>query len=101
MKGHGHDQDSRFEHAKFPLGRLVQTQGALNALSHEDVLSALERHARGDWGKLDSEDWQANERALQDGSRLLSIYRTDLGQKFYVITESDRSLTTVLLPEDY
>lgn len=84
---------------KFPLGRTTITAGALSALSHEDVLAALSRHVVGDWGEVDREDWNANERALCEGGRLVSVYRSS--RKFYVITEQDRSLTTVLLPEEY
>ena len=86
---------------KFPLGRTVITRNALSALPHEDVCAALSRHAAGDWGDLDAEDRAANEAALLDGSRQLSVYRTTLEKRFYVITEWDRSLTTILLPEDY
>jgi hypothetical protein len=86
---------------KFALGRTVITRNALTVLTHEDVLAALSRHAVGDWGDLDAEDRAANEAALLDGSRLVSVYRSAAGQRFYVITEWDRSLTTILLPEDY
>lgn len=86
---------------KFPLGRTVITRNARSVLTHEDVLSALARHEAGDWGELDAEDRAANEAALLDGSRLVSVYRSRSGQRFYVITEWDRSLTTVLLPQDY
>ena len=95
------EKDVRFAQAKFPLGRLIQTSRALATLSPEDVLAALRRHAKGDWGELDPEDWKANEQALLDGTRLLSVYRSHQGQRFYVITELDHSATTVLLPEDY
>ena len=91
----------RFQGKKFPLGRMVITANARAVLAHEVVLAALARHAAGDWGDLDAEDQTANERALLDGSRLLSVYRSAAGQRFYVITEWDRSITTVLLPEDY
>jgi hypothetical protein len=70
-------------------------------LTNLDVLAALGRHVRGDWGDVDDEDWQANERALTEGTRLLSVYRSGGGVKFWVITEWDRSVTTVLLPSDY
>jgi hypothetical protein len=86
---------------KFPLGRTVITQNARSVLSDEDVLAGLVAHAAGDWGDLDAEDCAANERALLDGSRLVSVYRSAADVKFYVITEWDRSITTVLLPEDY
>lgn len=61
----------------------------------------LARHQSGDWGELDEEDIQANETALEDGLRLMSVYKTDAGVRTYVITEWDRSYTTLLLPEDY
>jgi hypothetical protein len=93
--------DSRFVGAKFHLGRLLQTSRAQAALSPEDVLTALKRHATGDWGELDPEDSQANEGALVEGERLVSVYRSAGDLRFYVITEWDRSVTTVLLPEDY
>ena len=84
---------------KFALGQTVITAGALATLSPEEVLTALGRHAAGDWGDVDPDDWQANERALLEDTRLVSVYR--LSRKFYVITEWNRSLTTILLPEEY
>ena len=85
----------------FALGRTVITRGALDALAQDDVLSGLSRHARGDWGDVCSEDREANDAALSCGARLLSAYRTPDGTKFWIITEADRSATTVLLPEEY
>ena len=87
--------------AKFSLGALHATLNALAEITHDDILTALGRHAAGDWGELDEEDRQANERALLKDTRLVSRYRATNGTKFYIITEWDRSLTTVLLPEDY
>jgi hypothetical protein len=87
--------------ARFALGRTVVTANAMSKLSDEDIQSALSRHHIGDWGDLDSHDRQANETALKDGSRLLSAYRTQYGEKFWIITEADRSMTTVLMPQDY
>ena len=87
---------------RFSLGQVVATSTALAVLPTQDVAAALERHRRGDWGDAKREDWQANERALKQGERLLSVYHTaDSSTKFWIITEWDRSLTTVLLPEDY
>jgi hypothetical protein len=83
------------------MGLLVATPSALAALHPEDVTAAIRRHASGDWGEFDEHDRRENERALLDGSRLFSVYRDRNGTKFYVITESDRSATTILLPEDY
>ena len=86
---------------KFHLGLIVATPQALAVLSTEDILAALRRHVSGDWGDLDAHDRDANERALLKGERLLSVYRSAGGVRFYVITERNRTLTTVLLPEDY
>jgi hypothetical protein len=86
---------------RFSLGKVHATPTALERLSREEITNALCRHAQGDWGEVDAHDRRANERALQDGSRLFSVYRASHGSKFWVITEADRSLTTVLLPEDY
>jgi hypothetical protein len=87
--------------SKFPLGRLVATPNALNQIPNDEIFTALSRHMRGDWGDVDKEDWRANDHALIEGTRLLSAYRSVAGVKFWIITESDRSATTVLLPEDY
>ena len=91
---------ARCMRTKFPLGRLVITTPAREALSNDAVLSALGRHAGGDWGDLCEEDREMNERALLHGDRLFSVYR-HRETRFYVITEWDRSATTILLPEDY
>jgi len=88
-------------HDKFPLGQLMATSNALVQLEQSDIQTALLHHARGDWGELDQEDKAANDNALIDGTRLLSSYRSKRGIKFWIITEADRSITTVLLPEDY
>jgi hypothetical protein len=85
----------------FRLGQLVATPNALAHLSEEDVLTSIRRHQAGDWGDLDEEDRRENEFSLKEGFRLFSVYHSANGVKFYVITEADRSVTTVLLPEDY
>jgi hypothetical protein len=85
---------------KFSLGQVVITPNALEKLKSDDILNALKRHIVGDWGELDDEDRQTNDEALQSGDRLLSAYRSG-GTKFWIITESTREVTTVLLPEDY
>jgi hypothetical protein len=87
--------------AKFSLGQLVATPNALAHIPNDEILVALGRHVCGDWGELDPEDWNANERALQHGGRLFSRYFSTQKIKFWIITECDRSATTVLLPEDY
>jgi hypothetical protein len=86
---------------KFQLGRTVITKNALDRLSNDDVQIALARHGAGDWGDVCSEDRQENELSLREGFRLLSVYQSKAGEKFWVITEADRSVTTILLPEDY
>lgn len=87
--------------ALFQLGRLVITTAANDRLDPDDVAAALRRHAAGDWGDLCAEDVEENRQALARGGRLFSVYRDRGAVKFYVITEHDRSVTTVLLPEDY
>lgn len=86
---------------KFELGQLVATPNALAQVSPEEITNALARHVRGDWGDCCPEDTAANDAALREGSRLLSVYRTANQTAFWIITEWDRSVTTVLLPEDY
>lgn len=86
---------------KFPLGSIVTTPGALAELETTDVVTALCRHAKGDWGELCEEDRNENEFALDKYLRLFSVYRSQRGIKFWVITEADRSVTTVLLPSEY
>jgi hypothetical protein len=86
---------------KFPLGHTVMTSNAAETLSQPDVHEALKRHAAGDWGDVDEHDHQQNEVALKEGFRLFSVYHAQNGTKFWVITEADRSATTVLMPEDY
>jgi len=87
--------------AKFRLGHLVATPNALSQLRQEDILKAIQRHHGGDWGDIDEHDRQANDQALIEGMRLLSVYHALNGTKFWIITEADRSVTTILLPEDY
>ena len=85
----------------FPLGQVVITPTALDRVPEPDVRSALRRHAGGDWGELDEHDQMQNESALECGGRLFSAYQASDGTRFWIITEADRSATTVLLPEDY
>jgi hypothetical protein len=87
--------------AEFSIGRIVATPNALDHIPNDEILRAMSRHVQGDWGTLDAEDWNANERALEHGGRLFSAYETATSVKFWIITEADRSATTILLPEDY
>jgi hypothetical protein len=79
----------------------VITRGAQAVLAADDILSGLLRHSDGDWGDVCDEDQLANDEALRDGFRLLSSYRAMAGTKYWIITEHDRSVTTILLPEEY
>lgn len=85
----------------FPLGQVVITAAARNVLDSADVELSLGRHNRCDWGEVDRHDWQENEVSLMQGLRLLSVYRDRNQTKFWIITEADRSATTILLPDDY
>lgn len=87
----------------FPLGQVAATPGALEVLDpYPGLLHRLiSRHVRGDWGDLDAEDHRANNDALKHGSRIFSAYLTPENVKIWVITEADRSATTLLLPEEY
>ena len=87
--------------AVFRLGRIVATPNALQSIPNEDILKAIQQHQAGDWGNLDSEDRNSNDQALARGGRLFSAYNAPDGTKFWIITEADRSVTTILLPEDY
>ncbi len=87
----------------FPLGRIVATRGALRMLGAEGISPErlLHRHSQGDWGELGAEDAQANADALAVRGRLFSAYDIGPSKRIWVITEADRSLTTVLLPDEY
>jgi hypothetical protein len=87
----------------FALGHVVATPGALEALkkASQEPQHFLLRHARGDWGEVAAEDAAENRFSLATGLRLLSSYTTAAGDKLWIITEADRSATTVLLPEEY
>jgi hypothetical protein len=83
----------------FELGQVLITPGIRDRVDQIAMLQALSRHSRGDWGDLDEHDWKANDAALEHGFRLLSAYR-DGEVRFWIITEHDRSTTTILLPEE-
>ena len=89
--------------AKFELGQLVATPGALSALEEagQDAVEFVSRHASGDWGDLSEEDRNENEFSLAHGFRLLSSYKLRNGTKLWIISEADRSSTTLLLPNEY
>lgn len=87
----------------FPLGQVVATPGALEALGEagQTPWALLQRHQAGDWGEVPPEDQQENEFSVQHGLRLLSAYTLTTGVKLWLITEADRSYTTLLRPEEY
>ena len=85
----------------FQLGRTYITPLAQELLGFEGAREALRRHAAGDWGDCCQEDWEENEFSLKEGFRLFSVYHAENGEKFWVITEADRSATTVLMPSEY
>lgn len=93
---------ARIQIPKFPLGQVVSTPGALSALEESGQLphEFLYRHVAGDWGEVDEHDRQANDRGVQEGDRLLSAYTTKRGTRLWIITEWDRSVTTLLLPSE-
>jgi hypothetical protein len=86
---------------KFPLGQAFITGNALDKRDPDDVLRAIVRHASGDWGEVCDEDKRINDQGLEHGTRVLSAYTDRNGVKFWVITEAERSVTTILLPDDY
>ena len=93
----------------FETGQLVMTAGAAQATGRREVLHYLMRHVGGDWGVVDDEDKTTNDDAVKTGGRLLSAYPIDpelpcrgYGENcLWIITEADRSTTTILLPNEY
>lgn len=84
-----------------PTSQICITPGAMMDVPYKEIDQALNRHWSGDWGELDEEDKAENDRALKENCRILSAYTASNKVKFWVITEHDRSVTTVLLPEEY
>lgn len=85
----------------FALGETCITPAAMTILHPEDIAASLKRHAAGDWGDCGPEDARENDFAVPRGLRIFSVYHDRFGNRFWVITEADRSVTTVLLPDDY
>jgi hypothetical protein len=85
----------------FDLGALVMTRGVAREFTDPTpLLAIIGRHMRGDWGEVGAADARANDDALREGARLLSAYTVD-GRRLWIITEADRSATTILFPEEY
>lgn len=93
--------DAQTGGAKFPLGQLVMTPGASDSIPVEEMTAAIRRHVQGDWGEVDKGDWRENDLSVKRGDRVLSAYTSKGGERFWVLTEADRSVTTVLLPDEY
>lgn len=85
----------------FPLGRIVATPGALEALAPEEPIALLMRHQSGDWSELDAHDQRENDKSVRYGYRVLSSYTAVSGERIWLITEADRSSTCILLPSEY
>jgi hypothetical protein len=85
----------------FSLGQVVATRGFLDADVAIEAPLLLGRHALGDWGMVSNDDKKVNDQAVIDGDRVLSAYQLQNGTKIWIITEWDRSVTTLLLPEEY
>lgn len=87
----------------FPLGQIVATPGALEALEHAaiDTMDLIQRHQSGDWGNVPPSDAEENMRSVENDWRILSSYPISNDQNLWIITEADRSVTTLLLPEEY
>ena len=87
----------------FDIGALYSTPGALAALEKASIagITLVARHMAGDWREMVEDDQEANRLAIEEGSRIFSSYRLPTGVKVWVITEADRSATTLLLPEEY
>lgn len=108
MTENGHPRPPKRTTGKplFHPGVIVVTPGAAEVLRHAAgpepivALALVFRHVCGEWGEVDAEDARANDRAVKDGSRILSVYRV-AGHKLWVITEADRSVTTILTPDEY
>ncbi|HMS56446.1 MAG TPA: hypothetical protein PKA27_13700 [Fimbriimonadaceae bacterium] len=83
------------------LGRVYATESVLAAVSLEELQRCIARHQVGDWGAVEPEDQVANDRAVREGSRILSAYDCSHGVRIWIITEADRSSTTLLLPKEY
>ncbi|MBP3958323.1 hypothetical protein J8F10_24000 [Gemmata sp. G18] len=96
------NQENKKEPAiRFQPGTVVATIGATQIANHFQMAEMLRRHLHGDWGDVDPEDAKANEHAVKFGERILSSYKTESGEKLWVLTEHDRSATTILTPGEY
>lgn len=88
---------------RFALGRVFITPGAKSSFdeTQESPLDFIYRHVQGDWGDISPEDAKENEFSVQKGFRIMSSYKLNNGVRIWIITEADRSYTTILLPSEY
>ena len=86
--------------AKFKLGRITVTPNVLTSITQEEILVGIQRHQAADWGEVTSESRMANDHALKVGTRIRSVYRSARGIPFWILTEANRSKSTILLPQD-
>lgn len=86
---------------RFEFGHVVSTAGVRDTVSMDEIIPMIRRHLSCDWGEMCDEDKEVNEEALRDGYRLMSVYSAKDGTKVWIITEADRSVTTILLPDEY
>jgi hypothetical protein len=97
------EQPPKPRRPRFLLGCRVATPGALRSLEEagQDAMELFERHQCGEWGEVCKEDARLNKQAIDEGNRILSAYTLSSGVKVWLITESDRSTSTILLPSEY
>lgn len=91
---------------QFELGQILATPAAMREFCHLEITDCLLKHARGQWGNLTLHDWNMNQSALNNGGRIMSVYKLSKGRVLWIITEAEddnghRSATTILLPSDY
>jgi len=98
----GREQESKPE-PLFELGQIFGTPGALDAIekAEQNLVELLVLHVTGDWGDLGDEDKNENDLSVEEGFRVLSAYKLETDVKVWIITEWDRSVTTILLPDEY
>ena len=93
-------KERKATYVRFPYGRIAATRRVIDELDAITISRLLSRHLRCDWGDLCDEDWAQNDHAVKSGERLLSSYQA-AGQKVFIITEWDRSVTTILFADEY
>ena len=93
-------EERKVTHVRFPYGRLVATRRVINELDGLTISRLLTRHLHCDWGDICDEDWKLNDHAVKNGERLLSSYQVG-AEKVFIITEWDRSVTTILFADEY